>query len=395
MKKYKRFSSLSIIMLVFVLLLSSCTNMYDPEKDDYLYAESSEAKENSAGSSTEHSQESSAASSSSKESSMAASSSSKESSQAASSQESSQTASSESSQESSQEGIGYLPSNEIDNKIDAIDGYHAPKNWQQLYPNGSAGELSGTIAVVSIFVDVNGQNWDFDDEEDYEAYSMAYYDLKYATEFLEAESAYYGKEVSFIWDWMNINRLYYTATLNITFDDILAVGDVLDDALWDYIDNNVNSEGIRQVLGADSVIYMAFINSPRDNTQPSCTRNFYNGMPYPYEICYMYMYDTQNLEVPAVFAHEMLHTFGAPDLYWTDSYSVFRMEYGLTKEFADYVKSNELNDIMRITWDPNTGTSLPTTIAQHITEITAYYIGLIDHSDLVDEWGFDPSEHID
>ena len=109
----------------------------------------------------------------------------------------------------------------------------------------------------------------------------------------------------------------------------------------------------------------------------------------------MQMRNSRGLTVPAVFAHEMLHTFGAPDLYWTDTYSVFELDYGITKEFTDYVKENELNDIMRITWDPQTGNYLTKTIAQHITEITAYYAGLINHSDIVEEWGFDPSDHVE
>ena len=66
---------------------------------------------------------------------------------------------------------------------------------------------------------------------------------------------------------------------------------------------------------------MLYLNSPGDNDQPSCTRDFYAGMPYPYEICYIQMRNRRDVSVPAIFAHEMLHTFGAPDLYWTDSYS--------------------------------------------------------------------------
>lgn len=395
----KKSAALSVIILIFALSLSSCTNMYDPETDDYLYAGStSEASaENGSASGSEASQASSSCSwesDASHESSQVSSSEESMSSSTENSQSASSEGSLESSSQASQPGELALTAEEIQNQIDAIDGYHAPKNWQKLYPHGSSDKLSGTIAVVSIFVNDGNTTWDFDREEDFKAYSRAYWNLKYATEYLTQQSANYGQEVNFIWDWMDCHRLYYVATLDVQYDDVLTENGKLSDAMWDFIDNNVNSEGIRQVFDADSVIYMAYLNSPEGNRQPSCTRDFYDWMPYPYEICYMQMHNKEGLSVPAVFAHEMLHTFGAPDIYYTESYSAFSLDYGITQEFTEYAASTNLNDIMRITWDPKTNKYLPTSIAQDITEITAYYVGLIDHSDLVDEWGFDPSDHV-
>ena len=110
-------------------------------------------------------------------------------------------------------------------------------------------------------------------------------------------------------------------------------------------------------------------------------------MEYPYEICYMFMGEDGYYESPAPIAHEMLHTFGAPDLYVAD-------EYGITQEYVDYIAQNGLNDIMRNCYDPNTGSPVYDSVKNEITDITAYYVGLTDYSETVQEWGFEPSQHV-
>ena len=92
------------------------------------------------------------------------------------------------------------------------------------------------------------------------------------------------------------------------------------------------------------------------------------------------------VDCPACFAHEILHTFGAPDLYYAGMSNI-------TQEYIDQIKDSGLNDIMRITSDPNTYQYVYDDITNEITDITAYYVGLTDHSDTVTEWGFAPSEH--
>ena len=354
MKHLRKLSSLLTILLISALSLSACLDEEDSEYDDYNYYD-------------EYSQDDWYPTE----------------------------GSAENQQDPYSEGALEYYSQESSQTPNGTGGYNTTQSWQQLYPNGSAGELSGTIAVVSIFVNTNGMIWDFNDAGDLNTYSKAFYDLKYATEYIQTQCANYGKEVNFVWDWTENKNLYYTTTLNLTINDVLLESNHIFNALWEFIDKNVDNDGIRQSLNADSIVYMAYLDAPEGNTQPSCARNIYVGMPYPYEICLMQMRDTLGLTVPSTFAHEMLHTFGAPDLYSTDVYSAFRLEYGLTKEFTNYVKSIELNDIMRVTHDLKTGTYLQTSISQEITEITAYYTGLIDHSDIVDQWGFDPSQHLE
>ena len=274
------------------------------------------------------------------------------------------------------------------------EGYPAPEDWPERYPHGSAGRLEGTIAVVSIFADDQFGTWDATDQKNRARNSRAYYDLRLACDFLTTESAKYDKTVSFLWDWMEHSELYYEADLKaVNLANVLYDYGTIDQMIWTFIEQNVDSEGIRKRYQADSVIYMVYANSPADMNGPSCTRNFYLGMEYPYEICYIQMNQNDRETPPSVFAHEMLHTFGAPDIYWTDIYTNYRLEYGITKDYVKQINKNGLNDIMRITWDPKTGNYLYHSIAQEITDITAYYVGLTDESETVKKWGFEPSQH--
>lgn len=274
------------------------------------------------------------------------------------------------------------------------DGYPAPEDWPERYPHGSAGKLEGTIAVISIFADDQYGTWDVTDQKNRARNGRVYYDLRLACEYLTTESAKYDKTVNFEWDWMEHSELCYEADFEeANLANVLYDYGTIDQMVWSFIEENVDSEGIRKRYHADSVIYMVYANSPADLNGPSCTRNFYAGMEYPYEICYIQMNQNNRETPPSVFAHEMLHTFGAPDIYWTDIYTNYRLEYGITKDYVKQIDREGLNDIMRITWDPKTGNYLYHSIMQEITEITAYYVGLTDESETVTKWGFQPSQH--
>lgn len=273
------------------------------------------------------------------------------------------------------------------------ESYPAPENWRELYPHGSAEKLDGTIAVISIFANDLYCKWDYEDRKDRSTYSRVYNNLKIACDYLTTESAKYEKDVTFVWDWLDHPELYYEVEVNTDLTKALTNYSVTDQMVWECIEKNIDSENIRRTLEADSVIYMVYVDAPETNDGPCCTRNFYYGMPYPYEIVYLQMINRSEKTPPSVFAHEMLHTFGAPDIYWTDIYANYRLEYGITKEYAKKAADNELNDIMRITWNVNTGRYQYYSISPEITDITAYYVGLIDESETVKKWGFDRSQH--
>ena len=108
----------------------------------------------------------------------------------------------------------------------------------------------------------------------------------------------------------------------------------------------------------------------------------------PYETIYLTMgyFDGQPQYVnPSTVAHEILHAFGASDLYQNTDYL-----YNISQEYIDFINENELNDIMRC---PETGDAGNyDSINSEISDITAYYVGLADSSETVDQWGFDKRE---
>ena len=251
---------------------------------------------------------------------------------------------------------------------------------------GTAKELEGKIAVVSIFVNDATTGWNFESEADQQLDALIYKNLEVATDYLENVSKSYGKDVEFIYDWEQYPEL--AVDLDITDIDYREVDSNYNqfyNAGSNSIDQNVQTAKILSDVGADQVIYMMYFNTPETNTITSTTF-FCHDSEFTYEICFMFMNCEGYLECPSHFAHEMLHTFGVPDLYTA-------ADYGITQEYVDYAANSGLNDIMRINDDPETGLYVYDSIPNEVTDITAYYAGLTDYSETVNEWGFAPSQH--
>jgi hypothetical protein len=93
-------------------------------------------------------------------------------------------------------------------------------------------------------------------------------------------------------------------------------------------------------------------------------------------------------EPPAAYAHEILHTFGAVDLYDTSDENL-----GATKKFVRYIGKHDANDIMYTVYNEKTGESEYDRISNRLTALDAYYIGWTDSCPLVKEWNLLPSQH--
>ena len=92
---------------------------------------------------------------------------------------------------------------------------------------------------------------------------------------------------------------------------------------------------------------------------------------------------TYNLDLTGkvfVMAHEIMHCFGAYDLYYASS--------AIPQAYVDHCRITDSNDIMYTV-------SLGTTIPQLFTQLDAYYLGLVDSCDEVDTWGLGKSSFLD
>jgi hypothetical protein len=250
---------------------------------------------------------------------------------------------------------------------------------------GSAGELEGKTLVISVFANDINYVWDLDSETDQTSIKNIDSYLGIATDFLSETAAEYGKKATFTYDFIKDKKLCYYAD----FDIDAAQPDSWDaeTAMNEFIDENIDSDALRKKYKANNIIYFMFLNTDENSEGYACTRNWYEGMEYPYEIVFMYNVDSGYVNCPAVYAHEMLHTFGVPDLYYEDT------EYGISQDFLDYIAENIPNDIMYYCSDPETGEYVYDRIPSVVSEVDAYYAGLTDSCELVGEYQLGESQH--
>lgn len=250
---------------------------------------------------------------------------------------------------------------------------------------GTSGMLDGTTAIVSIFVSDRTTEWNFSSAEDKEMLEHIDHSLDVATKWITRESHKYDRDAQFIYDWGHYPQLRYEADLSA---DFLCYDDYWDwyTCSWEYIYENIDSISLKEELGVDNIAYMIFLNSDIDSELGSYSRGWYEGILYPYEISFIHVQGQGFLTSAGTYAHELLHLFGAPDLYMASSGQT-------TDEFAAYLDSIDSNDIMYTCYDPIYGYLYYDVVVNEITDVTAYYLGWVDESALVAEWGLGESQH--
>ena len=251
---------------------------------------------------------------------------------------------------------------------------------------GSGAELSGKILVVTIFTSDLKGSWDLSEKHDKDLRQTVWNDLDIATEFIEDSAADYGRYVEFIWDFEKNKDLEYEAELSIDAFETLYSPSYT--PFYETIDGLVPTDELMKKYGANGIVYFMFFDDEFQEDRRSCSRPYYGHPKYNYEVSFINMNRSFWETRPSSVAHEMLHLFGAPDLYFANSHDL-----GITQEYVDYAAESNLNDIMRIVSDPETGVEYADRIVNKITDITAYYVGLTDYSETVDKWGFNASEH--
>lgn len=250
--------------------------------------------------------------------------------------------------------------------------------------HGSAEKMLGTTLVYSIFASDSVYAWDENSEEDQQTISEIRSYLKIAGDYLSDAATTYGQKAGFITDFQANEDLCSFAEIEGDLEDLDSSDEY---AIWDYIESNVNVEKLKEKYLADNVIFFAFMNTDTSTDAVSCTRNWYEGMEYPYEVVFLYNVDYGCQNPPAVYAHEMLHAFGAPDYYMTDE------EYIRTYEQQDFVEMNFSNDIMLTCTDMESGQYVYDRITNDFSELTAYYVGLEAESAAQAEAGLGRSQH--
>ena len=250
-----------------------------------------------------------------------------------------------------------------------------PKPWKMDKKHGSAVTPEGKILLVSIYADEKNYSWNYKSEEDQALIDGSIGKLKYATDYITEEVGKYGKDVTFVYDWKDYGDLVYYADFD---EDIINLGDGWYDAQDSWIDKNIKTEKIMNKYQADGIIYMFFFNTPYENTVNPCSINHSQGDYVLYEYTNIYMKHDCYDVLTASLAHEILHSFGAHDLYYANRW--------IPQSYVDECKNTGSNDIMYTV-------TVSDKVINDFTDLDAYYVGIAPRPSWADKWSLGKSEH--
>lgn len=248
---------------------------------------------------------------------------------------------------------------------------------------GSAKKLDGNIVVISIFADDLYSSWGENRVNKYAEDTMNY--MKIATEWICQNAKRYGADPNFVYNFFEGGGLYYRVKFALDMTDWR----LRDSPVWKYIRTRIDLKWVMEEYGAESVLFMVYLNTPRSNQVKSAARSFVGGMGEQYEIVYINRYHEKKECSPAIYAHEILHTFGARDLYYADERN------GFSAEFLDFCKKAHANDIMFTISDSERGGVYFHKITNELSDLDAYYLGLCPDCPERRKFSIPKSEHFD
>lgn len=240
---------------------------------------------------------------------------------------------------------------------------------------GSAGILQGCTLLISIFADDRNTRWDHTSMQDIQIRDNTLLNLRIATEYLSKQVARYGRIATFYYDW----RLYRDLGCIASFTQELVRADgFMYEFQRNWLAAHFPLDALQAKYRADNIIFLFFFNTDFSNQiRSGCLSTLCSPQCY-LETCNMYVRFNNTIMPPAGYAHEILHAFGAPDLYYANPF--------IPQAYVDHCISTRSNDIMFTV----TGAS---TITNEFSDIDAYYVGLAARPPEADMWGLARSQH--
>lgn len=231
-------------------------------------------------------------------------------------------------------------------------------NPRSSYGLGSACYLSGKNLLYSLYVDTPQSSWEQEEKE--EVLSK----LGIACEYIEDCAKQYHKKVELVYDWEENTDLAGNAKVKFPICDQADFVEELDEEIALWVENKVDYEELMEEYKAEGIALLVFVNN-----SVSSYAIVYDGIDNPKESVVL-----EGGETPAAYAHEILHVFGAHDLYKDAEY---------TKEVTDYVKKAYPLEIMYTVTDEH-GKKYEDQIVNIVSPITAYHLGWIDYTEEID-----------
>lgn len=232
---------------------------------------------------------------------------------------------------------------------------------------GSVGLLGFPSVLVSVYLDeAGGRTW----SEEGIAQSRA--NLAVAVEWIGAQCAAYHAAAPITYDDGTDEDLCVRMEYNGTFvggEDSEEPEDLFEAA--DLLCERLDTAALREKYGTSSIGFLLFL--PLEGSAFTMVHYAEDGDAFYYEYSCLYQYDAYSdpgtFDSPAVYAHEILHLYGAPDLYDGSS------DRFVTPEMVRYVGENWPTAIMQDTYNAAGGIDYDC-IDRSICPITAYRLGL-------------------
>lgn len=225
---------------------------------------------------------------------------------------------------------------------------------------GSAGVLIGKSVLVSIFVEDADSKWNEKQKKDVNR------KLKVATAFIQRQGKRYKKNVTLVADSYANPDLQYEVKTKIKLDDSEKRLNRFSDQMQTRIEQSINVDEIREKYDTGSIGFLLFIN--KSGVSSTSVHYMEDGKKNFYEMCALFSKYEKEAEGAATYAHEILHLFGARDLYMTS------ITDGISSALVRHVGKKYPNDIMFSTFTKS-GKTLKYKIVNQVDRVTAFYLG--------------------
>ncbi len=244
--------------------------------------------------------------------------------------------------------------------------------WE-LGTTGSAKYLDGSTVFVCIFLEDMGASWTREEKQQVED------NLEVACDFLVDEGERYNKDVHLIYNLSESSDLVYELYYDAYFPGSCSgsTNEAIKEQVYDmydyvveYIHDFIPSVYLMDKYNTDSIGYLVFVDGESDTA--SAFSYYHNNNTYYEELAFIPLRWQDDYKVnPDTYAHEILHLFGARDLYTTKEIN------GISKEFVIYTADRYPEDIML--GYATDGVSWEDSISSEISKITAYFIGWTEY----------------
>lgn len=239
-----------------------------------------------------------------------------------------------------------------------------PGNPRSSYGLGSAPFLKGKNVLISMFVTTPESS--FTHEERLTTLDK----LESAVSYIEAQAAEYNTEVELLYDWREYGDLCAEAATDFVINESSDYIEPLDEEIAKWFSALISYEDLINKYDAQGIATCVFVNNPGISYAI-----VYDGTDNEKESIILFAgnyYQKGEEESAATYAHEILHVFGAHDLYEGAEF---------TKEVTDYLEQKYPGEIMT-----DVSENDKYVITRGISPVTAYHLGWLTYTEEIDRF---------